>query len=100
MKAEQPIMFSVADASGSMTLGATSQSLVAARPSRRWFFFQNQSAEPMWIRIGTTAAVADKPSIQVLANGGTFVLDKAVAREAMQIISATTGSKYTCLEGK
>lgn len=88
---------SLTNRSGSIAAGATSQQVAALNASRKYFLFQNISTETMWINFGT-AAVSDQPSIQVL-QGGSFVMENFfVSTEAINVISATTGSKFVSKE--
>lgn len=86
------------DLSGTMTTGGTAQVVSVANSGRKYFLFQNQSAEVMWINFGAVA-VADRPSIQIPASGGAYILDDPVSGQSVSVISATTGSKFTCKEG-
>ena len=89
------------DRSGSIASGAASQTLMGSNPMRRYLFVQNQAAEAMWIDFGGQAAVADKPAIQLPANGGSFVMEGSfVDTRAITVIAATTGSKFTAKEGQ
>lgn len=86
------------DQSGTITTGGTSQELAPARTRRRYFLFENISAEDMWLDFGT-AAVADEPSIKV-PTGGSFVMESGlVSSKAINVIAATTGSKFVAKEG-
>lgn len=88
------------DGSGSITTGGTSQQVFAANQGRQYLLIQNISAETMWVNFGT-AAVQDKPSIKIAADAaleysleGTGVIPTAT----INIISATTGSKFVAKE--
>ncbi len=88
----------VTDRSGSITTGGTAQQLMAANSSRKYLFIQNVSAADLWINF-TTTAVADSPSIK-LASGNAFFMESSfVSTEAISIIGATTGQKWTAKEG-
>jgi hypothetical protein len=86
------------DKSGTTTLGATAQTIVAEAADRRYFLFINISSETMWVNFGTTA-VADKPSIPVAANGVLEFQHGYVPGDLVSMISATTGSKFVCKVG-
>lgn len=84
--------------SSSITTGGTSQELAAANTTRRYLLIQNISSENLWVNFGTTA-VADQPSIR-LSSGGDLVFEGTfVPTQAVNIVGATTGSKYVAKEG-
>lgn len=85
------------DRSGSITTGATSQQLAAALATRKYFIFQNLSTETMWINFGV-AAVADQPSISILPQASFVMETFFVSTQTINVISATTGSKFTAKE--
>lgn len=85
------------NASGSIAVGATSQAVAAALATRRYFLFQNISTETMWINFGV-AAVADQPSIAILPQASFVMEGYFVSTEAVNVISATAGSKYVAKE--
>lgn len=85
------------DRSGSITTGATSQQLAAALATRKYFFFQNLSTETMWINFGV-AAVSDQPSISILPQASFVMETFFVSTQTINVISATTGSKFTAKE--
>lgn len=88
---------SLTDRSGSITAGGASQQLAAALATRRYLLVQNNSAEVLWVNFGT-AAVGDQPSVSIPI-AGTFVMDGGfVDTQAVNIIGATTGSKFTAKE--
>lgn len=79
--------------SGSITTGGTSQAVFALNASRKYFFFQNISTETMWINFGV-AAVQDQPSLEILPHASFVMETFFVSTEAINVISATTGSKF------
>lgn len=86
------------DRSGTITLGGTAQQVAAANSSRKYFLFQNVSAETLWINFGTTA-VANQPSIKIPVDAG-FVLEGLFINTALiSVIGATTGSAFVAKEG-
>jgi hypothetical protein len=93
---------SLVDRSGSITVGGTSQQLAAAKSQRQHLFIQNLSSENLWINFGV-AAVADQPSIRI-EPGASYVAGprehegEYVTPLAVNIIGATTGSKFTAKE--
>lgn len=93
-----PTVGALTDRSGTMTLGGTSQQLAAANATRKYFFFENVSAEDMWINFGS-AAVANQPSIRVLHDGGSFTMEGSfVSNQTINVVSATTTSAFTAKE--
>lgn len=87
------------DRSGTLTTGGTAEQVAAANTTRRYFMIQNLDAsEDMWIDFGSTA-VADQPSIKLVA-GEKFIMDgNFVSTQAVSIIAATTGHKWAAKEG-
>ena len=83
----------LANGSGSITLGGTAQNAMAANSSRVGFMIQNISAGDLWINTLTTA-VADQPSIKV-APGQLYETPLTMpCTGAVSIIGATTGQKF------
>lgn len=93
-------MGSLTNRSSTITAGGTSQELMAANASRKYFLFVNVSDIDMWIRPGAVAAAASQPSILVRANGGSHCMEASfVSTEAWQVFGATTGKGYASYEG-
>jgi hypothetical protein len=92
------VVGTLADRSGTLTTGGTSQQLAAANTTRKYLLIQNVSTTDLWINF-TTAAVVGQPSIKVVA-GGNFVMESSfVSNEAVNIIGPTTGQAFTAKEG-
>lgn len=90
----------VTDRSGTITLGGTSQQLVAANASRKRLLLQNDYSETtdLWINFGATAASTGGDSIE-LVPGGTYDTGGGPCwRGAIQIIGSNTGHKFACKE--
>jgi hypothetical protein len=87
------------DASGSITAGGTSQQILAANTSRTFLFIQNHSTEILWVRFGA-AANTDQPSYAIPPNEGTLTMRplEFIDTRTVNIIGATTGSKFTAKE--
>lgn len=84
------------DASGTITTGGVAQTLLAAHPSPRYFFFQNISADTLWVRFNNQAATQDSPSIKVVS-GATLVFEGSyVPGSAASVIGPNTGAKFVC----
>lgn len=95
----RPSTGTLTDRSGTITTGGTAQQAMAANTSRKYLLIQNISDTNMWINF-TTTAVQDSPSILLLANGGSLAQEAGfVSTEAVSIICATTGKKWTAKEG-
>jgi hypothetical protein len=84
--------------SGSVTLGGTSQQVMAANATRKYLLFENISTEDMYINF-TAAALADDASIKIVPNGSYILEDSFISTEAVNVVSATTGSKFVAKEG-
>lgn len=95
------------DRSGTMTAGATAQSLAGANAARKYLLITNPltateqgiaAAETLWINF-TTTAVRTQPSIP-LEPGQTFVMEAGyVSTEAISVISTTIAHVYVAKEG-
>lgn len=88
----------ITDHSGTVTSGGTAQELMGATAGRRWFFIQNISDTDCWINFGTTA-VADQPSMKIVAGGAYENPPHFCPVGTISIIGATTGKKFVCKEG-
>lgn len=88
----------ITDRSGSITAGGTAQSLCSASTNRRYIFIENISSGDLWVDIGVTA-VADQPSIKIVAGAAFVMEDQFVATGPFSIIGATTGQKFVAKEG-
>jgi len=88
----------MANISGTITLGGTAQALAAANPTRRGCMIQNLSSGDLWINdMGGTAA-ATQPSIWLPA-GSLWTCGPGVAPgSAMAIFGATTGQAFSARE--
>jgi hypothetical protein len=84
--------------SGSIATGATAQAVCAANPNRSFLFFQNISAEDMFINFDGVTAVADQPSILLPTKTSLIWDGPFIPNGAISVIAATTGSKYVCKE--
>lgn len=92
--------------SGAITLGGTAQNALPINGARKHFLIQNPqtaadqgiaSAENLYINF-TGAANIGTPSL-VLFPGGSYESSMApVASQALSVIAATTGHKFTCWE--
>lgn len=90
-----PVANTLTDCSGTITSGATAQTMVATNATRKYLYIQNVSDTTMWINF-TTTAVANQPSLSITA-GSSFVMESTfVSTELVSVIGATTGKAFTC----
>lgn len=85
------------DRSGTITLGGTAQTAMAANTARKGFWIQNQSTGDLWINSLATA-VADSPSMKIAAGALYENPPSGVPVGAVSIIGATTGQKFAARE--
>lgn len=90
----------LADASGTVTTGGTSQQVLPVHPDRSYLFCQNPvgAAGTLFVNIG--AAASTTGGSYELAPGGTmtFVVP-FVPTNAVNVTSATTGARFICKGG-
>lgn len=88
----------VTDRSGMITNGGASQQIAAANANRKGFDFYNRSeTDVLWLEIDGNAAVQDSPSIPFMP-GAFRIWDSAIPSGAINVIGATTGSKFSAKE--
>jgi hypothetical protein len=89
---------SVTDYSNIITVGGTSQVVMAANINRNYLFVQNVStggtACDMWLNF-TTTATPTQPSIYLPANAVFCMEDNFISTEPIEILGITTGAAYT-----
>jgi hypothetical protein len=86
------------DRSGTITAGATAQTLMAANSSRLGWQLQNNSVGDLWFNELGSTAVANQPSFK-LAPGDSYESPVgATTTAAISIIGATTGQAFTARE--
>lgn len=85
------------DGSSTITTGGTAQNLFAATiPTNGYAVYNPDPTNDLWISDTTTAAANGTGSIRVAANGGGYespLMRKPI--QAVSIIGATTGQKFT-----
>lgn len=92
-----PSTGTLTDRSGTITLGGTAQTIMAANATRKYLLIQNTSDTTMWCNF-TTAAVATQPSFNLIP-GASFVMEgTAISTEAVSCIGATTAKIFTAKE--
>jgi len=79
--------------SGTITLGGTAQTLVAALAGGQTIFIKNDSSENIWFN--ETGAPANMDSPSHLLNPGDDWTSDAPITTAVSLIGATTGQKFT-----
>lgn len=96
-----PVNGTLTNRSGAVTTGGTSQQIAAANAARKWLLLQNPStnAESLWIQFGATAAVTDSPSVEIPVGASMTFEGTFLFTDAVQVIAATTGTKWTAKEG-
>ena len=89
---------SLSDGSGTIATANTSQQAMAANANRRYFFFQNIGTANIYLNFGT-AATTGAGSMQI-PPGASITMDAGfVSTDAINVISATPGTPYTCKQG-
>lgn len=91
---------SYTDRSGTITLGGTSQQLVAANATRNVLIVHNPSSGNLGIRFGAAAAAIGGAGTITIPPNATMIwdLDGEVPTQAVQIVGGTTGQVFTSLE--
>jgi hypothetical protein len=84
--------------SGTITLGATAQTLAAANPVRRFYRIMNLSTSDLWINDKGAVAVANQPSFRLVA-GAMYETSSYAPAAAISIFGATTGQAFSAAEG-
>ncbi len=85
-----------ADRSGTVTVGATAQSIMPAWNNRHGCFVQNQSTGDLWVSTtGTAAAV--QPAVRVPA-GAIYSCGVPASGGALSLYGATTGQAFAARE--
>lgn len=79
--------------------GGAAQEAMAANTSRKAFFLQNISSGDLWFSFVETAAVDSAGSVKLAPGASAFSSGGLVSTQAMSIIGATTGQKFTLWEG-
>lgn len=88
-------MASGTDISGSITTGGTAQTIASENKTRRSLMIQNISSGDLWVnQTGGTAAVDVAGSYKLVAGATAFI----PTDDAVSIIGATTGQKFTATE--
>lgn len=83
--------------SGTITLGGTAQTVMAANTSRKGYFFQNISTETMWGSFLGDAAADTAGSFEI-APKAVISSGSVCETNALSVVSATPGSKFTAWE--
>jgi hypothetical protein len=87
------------DRSGTITVGGTAQSLMAANPLRRGYRVQNVSSADLWLNDTGNPATAAPPSIKLVPNALYENPIWGVSSAAVSIFGAATGQAFAAMEG-
>lgn len=87
----------VKDASTTITSGGTAQVGLAANTGRKFLLIQNPTtaSEDLWFSLTGTAAVDAAGSLSLAAGGAMSFEGDFVPSNAVSVIAATTGHKFT-----
>ena len=87
----------VKDASGTITSGGSPQTALAANTGRKFLLIQNPTtaAEDLWFSLTGAAAVDAAGSLSLAAGGAMSFEGDFVPSNAVSVIGATTGHKFT-----
>lgn len=91
---------SIRSLSSTITTGGTAQTAAAADNGRHYLLIHNvDAAEDLWFSLSGTAAVDGAGSVRIPAKS-TYVFEaNAVPVNAVSLIAATTGHKFTLWVG-
>ena len=81
------------DASGTITSGGNAQTALTDNDARTYLFILNVSDTTMYVNFGVTA-VADSPSIPLLAGAALTFEGAYVPGDYVSVIGATTAKKF------
>lgn len=89
---------------GTVSVGATETQVLPSSENRRWVILQNNSANDIYIKVGSdTAALTSANGIKVAAGGGTFTVmatgEANPAQNAISALSATGTNALVFQEG-
>lgn len=93
----QNVSASPVDRSSTITTGGTAQTVMAANTSRKGYFFQNISTETMWGSFLGNAAADTAGSFEI-APKAVISSGSVCETNALSVVSATTGRKFTAWE--
>jgi len=90
----------LADCSGTITTGGTSQSLIAAATTtRHYLLIQNIGSAQIGLKEGTGASIGVAGTLTI-GPGGSLVFEGSfVPQNAFAIVGPTTGQSFTCKQG-
>lgn len=91
----------VVDASGTVTAGAASQQVMAAKSSRTYLMCQNPITATETLFVNFDAAASTTAGSLELAPGGSvsFHGQSFVPTGAVNVTAATTGHRFVCKQG-
>ena len=96
-----PFRGTVTDRSGSTSLSInTSTQVVAANPTRKYFFIQNlDSTNDIFINLTSAASTTVTGSIRIPAKAAFVMESGFISTEAINVVSAFASVKFTAKEG-
>lgn len=78
---------------GTVNIGTTETTVLAARAERKWAILQNNSTNDIYVKVdSSTNAVTTANGIRIPANGGTLSLAAAGANPSRNLIKAISGT--------
>lgn len=84
--------------STTITAGGTAQVAMSANASRKAWFFQNIGTADLWISFVETAQADNPGSVKVAPGASAFSSGGFVSAQALSVVGATTGQKFTLWE--
>lgn len=96
--APAPALGTYTERSTTITAGGTAQVGMAALATRKAWFLQNISAGDLWFSFVETAVIDGAGSAKLSPGASAFSSGGFVSSQALSIIGATTGQKFTLWE--
>lgn len=94
-----PWVGKMADCSGSIATGGTSQVLLTTNSMRRYLLIQNLSSGNLGIREDAAASIGSAGTTTI-APGGFWLFEAGfIPTNALNIVGPTTGQVFTCKQG-
>lgn len=88
--------------SGTISVGGEAVAIVGANPARSRLLFQNQSDEPLWLKVyggGSVVATMDHFSIKILPDQiWDSSVSPGVSGDPIFVIGPTAGQAFFCEE--
>jgi hypothetical protein len=93
-----PALGAYTERSTTITLGGTAQVGMAALATRKAWVLQNIGSADLWISFVETAQADNPGSMRIAPGASAFSSGGFVSTQALSIIGATTGQKFTLWE--